>query len=1206
MNTLKIRPRLNNNNINPALNGMHTTFQNFSLTHEILTFSGKHYSETYILTNPPPSKEDDFIEEQHYDNECITCSDHFLFVEEFNIEGDSDFFQKSRQLKRLHQDELFHSYTDNEDVIEYEYSDDEDASEPIYQTPYNLMTGFSVVSKLGMTKILSGKFNISRLIDIYGGVYSTLSNKKYREKSYVLKFPRIKHLAAGANSLSETLEMLKMVNNRSVSYTNLLLSSGLTSIGSFDNLSGHLLGDLQFASKNANPSPIYGFDNSRSIVATRYATGKTMLSQAFELVERAGLHRNYTNQTEDNASPLFFPYASIRDVDYRKTKFSITSKFITDYIPPLYLKASRNAEFSPFSNVSKKRVSYPNILSSESHLHRAFDEANNGILKHNKNTLFSKRIAPIQPLGEVFLQFVNGNSPILKYENENRNYQLLNNYKRLTPDTNNDIHYQNYPEQINNSSEAVTMNNNNNVGEISYNKYQLQMNGLQTFRNSFKNYPNVRAMIGGPTNVNTSETYPQNTINNTLGLWKSSFKRTSMSIDIGQHADHFDNNRTNLYLNSSFQRFLNLRRGFSRTKPYIDLNDPNITITRDYVILYNSSNQDINVVKFKDVNVNKSKKYEKYDCLEVDGYIAQYLDNYNKTKQSVETPKKIDQFKSVSQMNIFDVHNLIETNKNVTSSVSPVNIPLKVYTCWHTKSLPPQMENNYHSLVRNNPELEFSLFDEIECRNFIKKYFDNSVLNAYDSLIPSSYKSDLWRYCVLHKNGGIYIDIKYNCVNGFKLIELCKKEHFVLERKNIEWERNAVGLYTALIVVKPYNDIMSKCIKQIVENVSNRYYGFNALYPTGPGLLGSIYFKNRTNEDVVRDIDAFFSGNQMQINYGNKPALEIYSDYRKEQLAYQNAMHYSLIWETSNIYKLFIKHKLKRDFSVIVDSTKKSLLVICHIGNFDVFEKMRHYISFVQSVRNNYNVDVVFNLVKGITSDNIMKLNVYFPEANIVVSENYGFDIGSFYHILNIIKEQNIEYDYILKIHTKSDDVKRFNVLDSIMSSRDKIIEILKALDEDPQIGCVSSNRSFQTDDFTERVRNKNHLNTLLNEFGLSGKDSNLPFPAGSMFWIRFDIIKRVYMQKDLLKICQSLNTECTFDYNWFYFAYYANVNNIKNPSALCNYYLKNRENLARNLFDAIRINSPTQKLRDGMIEHAHERMIAYAVNFCGNKIILV
>lgn len=115
-----------------------------------------------------------------------------------------------------------------------------------------------------------------------------------------------------------------------------------------------------------------------------------------------------------------------------------------------------------------------------------------------------------------------------------------------------------------------------------------------------------------------------------------------------------------------------------------------------------------------------------------------------------------------------------------------------------------------------------------------------------------------------------------------------------------------------------------------------------------------------------------------------------------------------------------------------------------------------------------------------------------------------------------------------------------------------------------------------------------------------------MPFPAGSMFWIRFDIIKRVYMRRDLMKICQSLNTEYTFDYNWFYFAHYSLVNNIKNPSALCNYYLKHRDKLSKNLFEAARANKPEQNLRDGMIEHAHERMIAYAVDFCGKQTVVV
>ena len=94
-------------------------------------------------------------------------------------------------------------------------------------------------------------------------------------------------------------------------------------------------------------------------------------------------------------------------------------------------------------------------------------------------------------------------------------------------------------------------------------------------------------------------------------------------------------------------------------------------------------------------------------------------------------------------------------------------IPLHLYTCWHTKDLPPLMKENYDFLVESNPKITFHLYDEEECKEFIKENFEEEVLNAYNSLIPCSYKSDLWRFCVLYINGGIYMDIKYRCVNGF-------------------------------------------------------------------------------------------------------------------------------------------------------------------------------------------------------------------------------------------------------------------------------------------------------------------------------------------------------------------------------------------------------------------------------------------------------
>jgi mannosyltransferase OCH1-like enzyme len=62
-------------------------------------------------------------------------------------------------------------------------------------------------------------------------------------------------------------------------------------------------------------------------------------------------------------------------------------------------------------------------------------------------------------------------------------------------------------------------------------------------------------------------------------------------------------------------------------------------------------------------------------------------------------------------------------------------IPLHLYTCWHTKELPLLMRKNYDNLVSTNPKITFHLYDENDCREFIKNNFNNDALNAYDSMI---------------------------------------------------------------------------------------------------------------------------------------------------------------------------------------------------------------------------------------------------------------------------------------------------------------------------------------------------------------------------------------------------------------------------------------------------------------------------------------
>ena len=104
--------------------------------------------------------------------------------------------------------------------------------------------------------------------------------------------------------------------------------------------------------------------------------------------------------------------------------------------------------------------------------------------------------------------------------------------------------------------------------------------------------------------------------------------------------------------------------------------------------------------------------------------------------------------------------------------MNSTNIPLNIFQTYHTLDLPPRMRKCVDKLIQNNPEFTHHLYDDNDCRQFIKDNFPLNVVQAFDKLIPGAYKADLWRYCVLYIHGGIYLDIKYNCANKFKLIEL--------------------------------------------------------------------------------------------------------------------------------------------------------------------------------------------------------------------------------------------------------------------------------------------------------------------------------------------------------------------------------------------------------------------------------------------------
>lgn len=88
-------------------------------------------------------------------------------------------------------------------------------------------------------------------------------------------------------------------------------------------------------------------------------------------------------------------------------------------------------------------------------------------------------------------------------------------------------------------------------------------------------------------------------------------------------------------------------------------------------------------------------------------------------------------------------------------------IPKIVHHTYPNKNLSPELAQNLADLKQNNPDWTFCFYDDDDQVAFIKNYFPN--LLSYYASIDADYgaaKADFFRYLLVYKLGGVYLDIK--------------------------------------------------------------------------------------------------------------------------------------------------------------------------------------------------------------------------------------------------------------------------------------------------------------------------------------------------------------------------------------------------------------------------------------------------------------
>ena len=140
-------------------------------------------------------------------------------------------------------------------------------------------------------------------------------------------------------------------------------------------------------------------------------------------------------------------------------------------------------------------------------------------------------------------------------------------------------------------------------------------------------------------------------------------------------------------------------------------------------------------------------------------------------------------------------------------------IEKNIYQTYFTKNLPDPIYTVLNRHISQNPTYRYYFFDDSEITDFINNNFDTDIIKAYNALQIGAAKADFWRYLVLYKNGGAYIDID-SCFNVSLDNILKETDKALITRENnkgvfVQW-----GLFFA-----KNHPVLEKTIEYVTNNI---------------------------------------------------------------------------------------------------------------------------------------------------------------------------------------------------------------------------------------------------------------------------------------------------------------------------------------------------------------------------------------------------
>jgi mannosyltransferase OCH1-like enzyme len=172
-------------------------------------------------------------------------------------------------------------------------------------------------------------------------------------------------------------------------------------------------------------------------------------------------------------------------------------------------------------------------------------------------------------------------------------------------------------------------------------------------------------------------------------------------------------------------------------------------------------------------------------------------------------------------------------------------IPKRIYQTWKTKELPNGIRLVIKRMMELNPTYTHYLYDDTEMDSFVNEHFNGPIADAYNQLNIGASRADMWRYLILYKYGGVYLDIDSAILKCLDTL-IRKEDVAIITREQFN------GLYNQWILIfKKGHPLLKAIIEQCVENINKRSSN-NILHLTGSTVFTKVI--NKCLMDSTKEI----------------------------------------------------------------------------------------------------------------------------------------------------------------------------------------------------------------------------------------------------------------------------------------------------------------------------------------------------------------